>query len=408
MFSAIKDWLGRISIISWCCLAFVLPFSTALSLFFTFVATSTSAFLITKNSLAKILRHPIFLSAIVLFAWLALTVFWSTAPREEILEGISKYRKLLIPFFVALPFIALNRDPNSLLRSFVYGNIVVAVIASAAWGGMFGDQGLNLGFFNIGGSGEPIVGRNRITQGAFYIFATLLIYSIILADRKKEKLHYALMTLLAVLALVALSGRTGYLVFIVAVMSLTLIRIYSRDYSHAFLILLFPGLLFAVAVLSSNHMSMRLAQVPSELLSDQVGGVSARLHWYRVGLDIFLNNPVFGSGIASYAQEYSESSLQLPQYHDARIQPHSELVLQAVQGGFVGLLLYLSLIWTSLRTGYRQDMKSGVYSVVLICFYSGAAINSYIWDLAEGHFLALFLGYLIAKEINRTSLVEGK
>jgi O-antigen ligase len=153
---------------------------------------------------------------------------------------------------------------------------------------------------------------------------------------------------------------------------------------------------------------MRLAQVPSELLSDQVGGVSARLHWYRVGLDIFLNNPVFGSGIASYAQEYSESSLQLPQYHDARIQPHSELVLQAVQGGFIGLLLYLSLIWTSLRTGYRQDMKSGVYSVVLICFYSGAAINSYIWDLAEGHFLALFLGYLIAKEINRTSLVEGK
>ncbi len=408
MLSTIKDWIGRVSIISWCCLAFVLPFSTALSLFFSFVATLASALLITKDSLAKTLRHPICLSAMALFAWLALTIVWSTAPGEEILEGISKYRKLLIPFFVALPFVVLNRDPNSLLRSFVYGNIVVAIVASAAWGGVFGSQGLNLGFFNIGGSSEPIVGRNRITQGAFYIFAALLIYSSVLVDQKRRNLQYALMALLAILALVALSGRTGYLVFIVAVTSLALIRFYSREFGHAFRILLIPGLLFVAAIFLSNHMSTRLVQVSSELISDQVGGVSARLHWYKVGLDIFLDNPIFGSGVASYAQGYSESLLQLPQYQGARIQPHSELVLQAVQGGSVGLMLYLSLIWVSLSAGYRQDKKSGVYAVVLICFFAGAAINSYIWDLAEGHFLALFLGYLIAKDLNRKYLIEGK
>jgi hypothetical protein len=401
-----KDMIATIAIASWCCLGFVLPFSTALCLLFSAIAIVSSVLLLNRENAIAVAMHPISIATLLLFLWLTVTIAWSVAPPDEIREGISKYRKLLIPIFVALPFVYLKRDPNALLKAFVFGNLAIAIIAVVAWAGVFGQQGLNLGFFRIGGASEPIVGRNRITQGAFYIFAALLIYVQVLNNNSRLKLPYFWIVLLSVITLIALSGRTGYLIFVVAVVALVLIRILNGEFKQAVKIMIPSALLFITAVFLSQHMSSRLIQVGSELINDQMGGVSERLHFYRVGLHLYVNNPLFGSGIASYAQGYSESGLQLSQYQASRLQPHSEFVLQAVQGGSIGLILFFALIWVSLGAGYRQDKKSGIFAVVLVCFFAGAAINSYIWDLAEGHFFALFLGYLIAQDVNKASLMR--
>lgn len=398
----IRATFAKIAIFSWCCMAFVLPFSTALTLFFSLFAVIFSCLCFTKVTLEYLLRDKLVWSLLALFVWILLSVLWTIAPSTEVVEAVSKYRKLLLPLLVALPFLYLRISADKLLRWFLYGNLVVVLLAYAAYFGAFGGGELHLGFFRIGPSEEPLVGRNRITQGAFYIFAALLFFCSSRGQKlSKILLNYGLFVALVIPPLFLLSGRTGYVLYLVAGLVSLGYFFYKRFWREfcVFLVLLIAGWLL---VKTNPNYADRVVTMGNEIESvaanaTPTGGLDIRFHFYKVGIVESIKNPIIGSGAGSYAEVYSRSPLGLDQFQGDRIQPHSEVVLQLVQGGMVALVLYFIIALLSFARSFYLPSTFLALPMLMTAFFVGSGFNSYIWDLAEGHLFAVLLGYLIVK-----------
>jgi len=398
----IRAICAKIAIVAWCCVAFVLPFSTALTLSFSLLAVIMSLLCLTKVTLEYLLRDKLVWLLLGLFAWILLSVLWTIAPSTEVIEAISKYRKLLLPLLVALPFLYLRISADKLLRWFLYGNLIVAFIAYAAFLGAFGGGEVHLGFFRIGPSEEPLVGRNRITQGAFYIFAALLVFCSF-RGRKLSKilLNYGLFVALMFLPIFLLSGRTGYVLFTVAGLIGLGYFCYKRFWRE--LCVLLVAVIAGWVLLKANpHYSSRVVTMGNEIEAiganaTPSGGLDIRFHFYKVGIVESIKNPITGSGAGSYAEVYSRSSLGLDRFADDRIQPHSEVILQLVQGGMVALVLYCIIAIVSVTRSFRSPCRFPAFPMLMAAFFVGSSFNSYVWDLAEGHLFSLLLGYLVAK-----------
>ena len=110
-----------------------------------------------------------------------------------------------------------------------------------------------------------------------------------------------------------------------------------------------------------------------------------------------MKNPIIGSGAGSYAEVYSRSPLGLDQFQGDRIQPHSEVILQLVQGGMVALVLYFIIALLSVARSFYVPSTFLALPMLMTAFFVGSGFNSYIWDLAEGHLFSLLRGYLIVK-----------
>ncbi len=406
----IRATCAKIAIFAWCGMAFVLPFSTALTLFFSLLAMIFSCLCLTKVTLEYLLRDKLVWLLLALFAWILFSVLWTIAPSTEVVEAVSKYRKLLLPLLVALPFLYLRISADKLLRWFLYGNLVVVLLAYAAYFGAFGGGELHLGFFRIGPSEEPLVGRNRITQGAFYIFAALLFFCSFRGQKlSKILLNYGLFVALSIPPLFLLSGRTGYVLFFVAGLVGLGYFFYRRFWRESciLVVLLIAGWMLVKAnpnyadrvVTMGNEVESALANAPP------IGGLDGRFHFYVVGIVESTKSPIIGSGAGSYSEVYSRSSLRLDQFKADRIQPHSEVILQLVQGGMVALVLYFIIALLSVARSFYLPSTFLALPMLMTTFFVGSVFNSYIWDLAEGHLFSLLLGHLIAK--SRPSLDSG-
>jgi O-antigen ligase len=398
----IRATCAKIAIFAWCGMAFVLPFSTALTLFFSLLAVIFSCLCLTKVTLEYLLRDKLVWLLLALFAWILLSVLWTIAPSTEVVEAVSKYRKLLLPLLVALPFLYLRISADKLLRWFLYGNLVVALLAYAAYFGAFGGGELHLGFFRIGPSEEPLVGRNRITQGAFYIFAALLFFCGFRGQKlSKILLNYGLFVALIIPPLFLLSGRTGYVLFLVAGLVGIGYFFYKRFWRElcVLVVLLIAGWML---VKTNLYYSDRVVTMGDEIESvianaPPSGGVDIRFHFYKVGIVDSMKNLIIGSGAGSYAEVYSLSPLGLDQFQGDRIQPHSEVILQLIQGGMVALVLYFIIALLSVVRSFYFPITFLALPMLMTAFFVGSGFNSYIWDLAEGHLFAVLLGYLIVK-----------
>ena len=398
----IRATFAKIAIFAWCGMAFVLPFSTALTLSFSLLAVICSCLCLIKVTLEYLLRDKLVWSLLALFVWILLSVLWTIAPSTEVVEAVSKYRKLLLPLLVALPFLYLRISADKLLRWFLYGNLVVVLLAYAAYFGAFGGGELHLGFFRIGPSEEPLVGRNRITQGAFYIFAALLFFCSFRGQKlSKILLNYGLFVALVIPPLFLLSGRTGYVLFLVAGLVGLGYFSYKRFWRElcVLVVLLIAGWML---VKTNPNYADRVVTMGNEIESvaansTPTGGLDIRFHFYKVGIVESMKNPIIGSGAGSYAEVYSRSSLRLDQFKADRIQPHSEVILQLVQGGMVALVLYFIIALLSVARSFYLPSTFLALPMLMTAFFVGSGFNSYIWDLAEGHLFSLLLGYLIVK-----------
>jgi O-antigen ligase len=116
-----------------------------------------------------------------------------------------------------------------------------------------------------------------------------------------------------------------------------------------------------------------------------------RLEFWRAGITIFAESPIIGRGLGSYAEAYSALEGRPKWLVENRSQPHSEFVLQAVQGGGVALLIFCWIIFNIINTGFRNSYADPAILGATALYFIDASFNSVIWDLAEGHILIVFV-----------------
>ncbi len=391
----------------------VLPFSTALTLLFSIPAVVLSVLSASRKSVVRCLQQPLILLSLALFTWLYLSSLWSIAPRDELLEALSKYRRLIyIPLFLIVLYEIDSEKWNfAPVKFFLVGCTFVLI------GSLFTTLGLTeflLGperspgsgwevlthngkaLFYIGPIENPTFGRNHITTTLFLVllFNGLFYMSGLRSGRLRYV--YLLFACLAAFAIANMQSRGGYLLLATSLLCWTLIFARSINCSNnkfRILMLVIPAVL-TIALLSSGKAEKRLTQAMQEIRlyikdsNSDNSSVGGRLSFYTAGIGSVIDQPFMGYGAGSFAQIYVNSNNH-GALHKLRNQPHSEIVNQLVQGGGVALCLYLAIFAYMIAISLRSGRLEVLIPVVLLLMYS--VWNSTLWDLAEGHLFVLMV-----------------
>ncbi|CAM8624160.1 RfaL Lipid A core - O-antigen ligase and related enzymes [Burkholderiales bacterium] len=408
-------------------MAFCLPFSTALTLTFSAFGVLFGLVGFDWASLKIVMRHPIAILCVALFAWLALSMLWTIGTPDEMFEALSKYRKLLFVPLIAMLLISTRVRPRSIVKLFLAGCLVVCVgsllskfnllthligeeLPTGGWG-LGGD--IDRPWFHIGPPHSPTFGRAWIAQGAFLALATTYFLAE-LSDSLQENKSIGVSSLGLVICVlttsfvnISLGGRTGIVLLAVSAvgwLAIFAVRKQKRLFLCAF------AFVFVAAVITIGYESIatsRITSVVKEVTEYQRFGTltsqGIRLNFWNAALMSWLKYPLIGSGIGSFAESFKVLG-QAPQaLIDSRPHPHSEFALQLVQGGVVAIFFYVALFSFAIRKaifnkGIRsKNFQYREFSLGLIIFlmFTNGFFNSVIWDLAEGHVIAIFLALAI-------------
>lgn len=412
-------------------MALCLPFSTALTLIFSTFGVLFGLLGFDWLAFKKVMRSPIAILCVALFAWLALSMFWSIAPRDELIEGISKYRKLLYVPLVAMLLVSTRVKPGFLMNFFVVGCLMVCLGSLSSSTGLLehiiGPQspsgGWGLGgtpgkhWFYIGPPEAPTFGRAWIAQSAFLVFSAMYLIGVLVqtySDQRKSVFDVCivvltLVTLTMVLVALNLGSRTGYVLIFIGLLLWVLKLAQWKRWK------LSVGLLLASIVIVAGFVGLnqRIVERTQAAIMDvtqyrESGALTSqglRLRFWNAGLHAGLERPLQGWGVGSYAEVFSRDEMQPLELRQSRPQPHSELVLQFFQGGLPSLCLFLTLFLYVSRRAFLQRMTarlSFTLTLLTVLFLVSASFNSVIWDLAEGHFMVLAASALLRLDKPRT------
>jgi O-antigen ligase len=413
-------------------MAFALPFSTALASAFSILAVMFGLAGFDRTAFMRGIRHPISILSVCLFLWLALSALWSIAPQAELIEGVSKYRKLLYVPLLVMVLASCDRPVGFLMNFLVAGCIFVSLGSLGSSSGLYehllGPQLPDGGWgifgtpekhaFFIGPPDMPTFGRSYIAQGAMLVLAAL--YGLAMFIRNANSRGYRsigirswlLVVLFFLFSLVVfnLGGRSGYVLLAVGMAGWLLAALLILRCKKTIGVL--SGLVVVLLIVAGTHprVTDRVQIVVNDVTQYSEGAVKAadgsnysqglRLMFWRAGIENTLRKPVLGWGVGSYAEVFYRDTSQPQVFRESRAQPHSEIVILFTQGGLIGLGLFLLLLLVGVLPLFRRlstvETTHVLSSAVLLLSFSADAVfNSVIWDFGEGHLFVVLASYRI-------------
>jgi O-antigen ligase len=384
---------------------FFVSFSTALlNVFASLLLVTFVLAALADRSLLKPLKLTPALLVLILYGMLILAWSWSVAPQDEVFQAISKYRKLLfLPIALALVWHD-GRLARKGFIAFMAGAAFLTFSCYLVWVNWMPMD--KYSWWKAGTPSNAYAFKSYITIGILLAFAAgaSWAYYAYAPTLRMRILSIIAGMLFAFPVLFLMAGRTGYVVVLCVCIGLVVLR-FRDNWKTLIAGLLVLGAAFAIIFNASSELRSRSEQVLQEVhgyeSTNELNSSGTRLTFYVAGLKMFKAHPFFGTGPASFAENFVPTAHRLAppgsEFYDVRAQPHSEVVLMAVQLGAVGLALYFSLM-ASLGLVFRKQRTYQADLLFLLCisFAVPAFFNSLMWDVTEGHWFVLLAGCLYA------------
>ena len=343
------------------------------------------------------LGNPAVSGALLLLTWMLLSLLWSHASLQNTFMGVWKYRKLLyVPLMVMLFADAVWRDRA--IKAWL-GAAVVLMLYSLIrlLPDPIGDGQMGVH------PALPLSTYSYISLGFVLIPAlTLGLAWMARARTATEKSLGALVAMLTVAFVVlAQQGRTTYVTLTALVIYFVLSQLKSKQKWLAMAALLVIAMsvgLFSTKV--QNRLNEVIADSRVGQTTETISSSGLRIGFWRTTVDIVKHNPILGTGMGTWADEYRKyvaSTPNTPKISPLGGNPHQEYLLMASQLGLIGLALFLAwlvrCIFASkeLTNNERIAAQSLLIAFIVSCFF-----NSTLFDSATGHFYCIGLGILFA------------
>ena len=343
------------------------------------------------------LKNPAVTGALMLIGWMLLSLLWSHAPLQQTFIGIWKYRKLVyVPLMVFL-----FADPkwrDAAIKAWLGAAVVLMLYALIhILPDPIGDGHMGVH------PALPLSTYSYITLGFVLIPALTVGLAWMMQGRAwVDKSLGALIALLTVAFVVlAQQGRTTYVTLTALLIFFILTQLKSTKKWLAMAVLLIAAI--SVGMFSST-VQKRLSEVVVDsqtvLSSDTIASSGLRIGFWRTTLEIAKRNPILGTGMGTWADEYRKyvvSTPNTPKIAASGGNPHQEYLLMASQLGLVGLALFL--IWIGrcfVGSRYLPRLERIAAQSLLVAFTVGCFFNSTLFDSATGHFFCIGLGILFA------------
>lgn len=346
-----------------------------------------------RARLLRTVRQPLAAMALAFWGVTALGLAYSVAPWQEAFGiWLGWHRLLLVPVGVAL------FDATAWKERLAWVLVLVTTLcALASYLGVA--LGLHFYRYEVG-----IVIRNYATQGMLFAVAAfaavlLLAHGTHLA-RGRRWLLGAAAALLSVNLVFVTPGRSGYAVFAVLAVALLISWLGRRQASPVRRIALgVGGVVLVAAVLGSSPLvRQRMAQGWAEVQDPAETSMGLRVVYWRNTLDLVAEQPWFGYGTGGFEVAYTREVAGRPGLDGRPIHdPHNQFLKILVEHGVPGLLVFLGFLAAALRQRCSPPYRLlGLGVLAAWCVTS--LFSSHFSTFAEGRFIALWLGAMLARD----------
>jgi hypothetical protein len=333
----------------------------------------------------RIRANPVAWSPLVLFALVAVGMFYSVANWGTALYWLKKYDKLLLIPMV-MTALAAPRWRERVYFAFLAGIGMVVVLTYADALGLWDRRDF---------PGQRNLFENHILYGALVAPACYFAaHEMLDARTKSTRFAWALGALAGVYSVLFINtGRTGYMALFALVPLFGWQRWRRRGLAAGTVL----TAVLAVALYAySPAFHQRMSLIGEETARYEEGvrstSVGQRLDYYTGTLELIGRHPVFGGGTGSYEKEYADIAARrgIVQFHDT---PHNEYLFIATQLGVVGLAALLAMLFWQWRESRRLDSRfRALAQGAIVTFAVASLFDSMLQDSVVGKFYVLMIG----------------
>lgn len=351
-------------------------------------------FMLGRGWRLRIWSEPFVWLGLTLFAFIAVHGLWMPQQDGGPSGILGKYGELWRGAILLLVF-ALGGKSEIFWRALVAGALFYAGLSWSHWLGM---HLLAEDFFAL----------RRISAGLGLLAVAWLALERAAQSPKPWRLRSVAIAL-AVTVLFAIDGRTGHLILLV--LAALAGWFYGPRPWRWLLVVLLPLLVVAGAMTSKavqSRVGDTLSIVQPPVATAEVGSAGLRREFYSFGLEMGMTHPVLGLGysnIASHYQAWITERARLDPRKAPYAEPsfsrptnlHSEFLMQWVGGGAIALVLLTAWLASPLLSrGHSQGTRRSVIGLVL-AFFIGCLVNSWLLDFTEGHIYIVLMGWLLSE-----------
>lgn len=393
-----RDLLAGVSILL---LAFSIPYSTALVNFFSalcLVCWLFSGFV--RDDVKKLFRSFAGKMLIAFLAIALLSIVWSEAPQNYILEGLAKLRKLLLVAVVWMLLARLERFQKLTLFSLFLSFSLLNLVCVGIYFGL-------PGFPEMTPGQGAIFMKSHIAQGYFLsLLACICAGMVILGVEWKTKLTGLIFLVLSLtVTFFMTNGRTGYACL--ACVLLVLPFAAPGTMKKKLLWLAVAGALIATTIVSSDRFEKRWNDAVLDVQELESGNRSTsigyRLTAWKSSIEMVESSPLLGVGIGGWGVKFCQMQTDGVEEFDQcnRVikigNPHSDYFNWLAQFGILGFCLWMAFLFAVVKRAAQFSSEYRVFLLAGLASYMvGALFNSFIWDISEGTLSALMFGWILA------------
>lgn len=382
--------------------AFFLLISTALlNVFILLTVICTTLRLIYERSFSDLISKKFMLYGLLLFLFLAMSLYYTIGDVDSIFSSLKKYIKFLyIPFL----YIHIKRNKNSylIMKYFIAGGVIVLLMSYLKYFDflslkpIYDYYSMNL----VGTITQAGVFQNSIVHGAVFSFIAYL--SIFIAKRDNNNWLYIFSALCFINIFFMNDSRNSYIIASIFIFLIFYYHFYKIKYLVTTLSLLMTFLIFLTPISDNLIKSMHDTNNDIKLLIDKnySSSIGLRTLWLSIGIQNLSDEPILGSGVGSYknsVKHFLEKNT-INVKHDLAISnnPHNEFVSMTTQLGLFGLIIYILFLYQLFKESKMKFLSFGVFAIVLISSF----FNSVFYDNVFGLFLVMAISLVYQEEFD--------
>ncbi|MBT9506888.1 O-antigen ligase family protein [Rhodoferax sp.] len=328
------------------------------------------------------------LLALLLFAYIALGLLYTSAPLDMAMFDVKKYRKLLI-----IPvFMMVYRDvkwAKRLMIAYGFGVLSLMLPTLLDGTGLMRLTSLDLSQFRDGSYSETslVYWRNHIVHGFHVsIFFVVCVLSAIRYPRTKW-LCTAMATICIIDIVTLIHGRTA----LIAVIAISLLIVLNYiSHVHLRVMVALAILMSSVALYElSGRIQERIDSIAREARAyaensntNTSGG--NRLHYWSMSFNMFLDAPLTGNGPGKFRKNLEKP--ENPLHKELHRHAHNEYLTLLSQHGIIGLIIFFCLVQQIYQSAgrHRDIWLKGIVRIGLIIFLVNAVTDSSLHNESEG------------------------
>ena len=304
-----------------------------------------------------------------LYVWFCCSYFWTIDP-EATLDDIRGYFQVMMIVWLVWEFADSPSDLRALLRAYVAGSWVLAILTMASAGSAMAE-----GQMRYVATGQDPNDVARFLDLGFPLAALLL--------SSERRWHWRLLAMgylpLGMIAVLLTASRGGFLAAMLALAGCGILLM--RNHAKAVLAgAIGLGTIAAILWFSVYRPAFeRLSTIPEQL---QDGDLNQRLNIWSMGWDAFVQAPLIGTGAGSFAAAAGLNPLDTA---------HNTALSILVNGGLCGFLLAVCIViaaaWAAMET--RGTLRLALVTALLVW-----VVTSLVATVEESRTTWLLLGMI--------------